>query len=421
MAWTGTHWAIDKYASADALAVGLAKSYRVPVETGNGGKRLAPDHRACSDAAIKAALRRASKDQRLRVMMSDFDQHPTLLATPSGTVDLKTGLVRPPAPSDLITKRTAVAVDLAGLTPAWNEYLAQVTGRDPAMIAYLQRVAGMALCGVVLDHVLVVVYGPSRSGKSTFLQMLEHVLGDSMATTIPAAMLSARKPMYDSERRYQLAEMRGLRLVTSYESEEGGLLDETAVKTLTSSDPIPARATYGRPFRYRPSHTTLLATNEKPTVVSNDDAIWNRVALVPFLHPRREEEQDRWFVQRLVATEGPGILGWMIRGAVTYLADGLGSCPAVDDATAEYRSEQDLLGQFIADCLVVAAAAKVPQPALTTAWEQWCHRQGMRRSWSLPMLKRRLRERGVLASDAEFRTAGARWLRGIGLQAAEPT
>jgi len=416
LAWTGTHWSLDRHATADALAVQLAKSYRVPRDGGHGRTKWVPDDRAQSDAAIRAALRRASCQARLRVVVSQLDAHPYLLATPAGTVELDSGELRPADPADLLTRCTAIGMDMSTPTPTWDGYLRDVTGHDPDLAAYLQRVAGMALCGEVLDHLLVVVYGPSRSGKSTFLQVLEGLLGGELTATVPASILAARRQMYDTERRYMQAELRGRRLVTSYESEEGGTLDEASVKVLTSSDPVTARQVYGRPFSFRPSHTLLLATNEKPTVASNDDAVWNRLALVPFEHPRPPAHQDRHFVRRLLATEGPGILAWAVRGAVAYLADGLGSCAAVDAATTDYRSEQDIVGQFVADCLIVQPEAKVPQPALTTAWEQWCAQQHLR-AWTLRALKRRLTDRGLIGPDAEHRTGTTRWLRGIGLQA----
>lgn len=418
LTWTGTHWTLDRQTSADALAVRLAKSYRVARDDGHGGTKLVSDDRAQSDAAIRAALRRASKQARLRVCMDHLDRHPYLLATPSGTVELDSGRVRDPDPADLLTRCSAVGVDLAAPTPTWESYLGDVTGGDADLAGYLQRVAGMVLCGEVLDHLLVVVYGPSRSGKSTFLQVLEGLLGPELVATLPASMLAARRQAYDTERRYQQAELRGRRLVTAYESEEGGVLDEAAVKVLTSSDPVPARQVYGRPFWFRPSHTVLLATNEKPTVASNDEAVWNRLALVPFEHPRPPELQDRHFVRRLLAGEGPGILAWAIRGAVAYLDVGLGTCTAVVAATAAYRCEQDIVGQFIADCLVVRPEAKVPQPALTTAWEQWCAQQHLR-PWTIRALKRRLADRGLLGPDAEYRTNSTRWVRGIGLQCVE--
>lgn len=410
--WADSYWTSDDdLATADSLAVRLARS-RV-LRDRNGAKQ---NPAALSDAAIRAALRRASMRGELRVRTDQLDRHPTLLATPSGTIDLATATVREADPDDLLTRCTPLPVDFDMATPGWHDYLRWVTGADEDMMSWLQRVAGMVICGQVLDHRLIVIYGPSRSGKSTFLSMLTRLLG-SMAVALPAAMISSRRSMFANELEYRKADLRGARLAAAYESEEGGVLDEAAVKTLTSSDPITAREIRKQPISFAPSHTTLLATNERPNVISNDDAIWNRLVLVPFVHPRRPGDQDRLYVDRLIACEGPGILAWAAAGAAAYLADGLGTCAAVEAATAEHRAEQDLLGRFLAERCTVGAAMKVSNSALRCEWEDWCRQQGVRHPWSLLTLKKRLKDREIITGEP--RTGTTRFVAGIGLQAGQ--
>lgn len=411
--WTGTHWEDDSaQASYDSLAVSLALT-PTPGEAGGAAK---PDRCGLSHTSIRAALARAAMRPELRVPVARLDRHPTLLATPSGTIDLAAGRLRPADPDDLLSRCTPVGVDFHLGTPGWNELLGWVSGRDPDMVAWLQRLAGMVVCGQVLEHRLIVIYGPSRTGKSTFLQVLTRLLG-SMAVTLPAAMISSRRPMFSTELEYRKADLRGARLAAAYESEDGGILDEAAVKTLTSSDPITARVIRQEPITFTPSHTTILATNQRPNVISDDDAIWNRLVLVPFSRPCPPDRQDRHLVDRLIGSEGPGILAWAARGAAAYLADGLGTCAAVEAATGEYRQEQDLVGRFLSECCLVRPGVRVAQGDLMACWESWCQQQRIR-PWSLRSLKDHLRRRGATSGD--YRSNGVRYVVGVGLLAHQP-
>jgi putative DNA primase/helicase len=288
------------------------------------------------------------------------------------------------------------------------------------MRSYLQRVAGMALIGEVRDHKLIVVWGPPRTGKSTFLLVLRGLLGRELAVTLPAWMISTRRQTSSSELEYRKADLRGARLATFFESEDGGLLDEALVKTLTSGDPITARPIRERQFTFDPTHSSLLATNFAPEVITNDDAIWLRLVLVPFVHVIANADQVQRYDDRLLTAEGPGILAWAARGAAAYLRDGLGCCRSVEEATTHYRQDQDVVGRFVEDRLLLPfdgcdfATFRADQRRdLAPEWESWCRAEG-RAPWKLSKLKEHLRRRGVLTDERP--SNGIRWLYGFSIR-----
>ena len=63
-------------------------------------------------------------------------------------------------------------------------FLEQVTGGDPALIAYLQKVFGYSLTGSTQEHALFFLYGTGANGKSVFVNTLADILGD-YATNAP--------------------------------------------------------------------------------------------------------------------------------------------------------------------------------------------------------------------------------------------
>ena len=105
-----------------------------------------------------------------------------------------------------------------------------------------------------------------------------------------------------------------------------------------------------------------------------------------------EDERDGHLPEKLHA-ELPGILNWAIKGCLEWQRNGLGVPQAVKDATADYRAEQDLLGDFLAERCVRDPQATVSAKSLWDAWKEWCEasseREGTQRGLGL-----RLAERG---------------------------
>jgi len=66
----------------------------------------------------------------------------------------------------------------------------------------------------------------------------------------------------------------------------------------------------------------------------------------------------------------------MVQGSIFYFAGGLGQVGAVKDATREFRSEQDLVGLFMAERCVVGEGKKVAKDLLYRDWREWCEENG---------------------------------------------
>jgi putative DNA primase/helicase len=103
-------------------------------------------------------------------------------------------------------------------------------------------------------------------------------------------------------------------------------------------------------------------------VQGTDWAIWRRIKVLPFgvqiVHP------DHTLPGRLRA-ELPGILAWALRGCIEQYADGLGSCHAVENASAIYREGEDRIGQFLAEMCELELAARARSDELGKAYAQW--------------------------------------------------
>jgi putative DNA primase/helicase len=243
------------------------------------------------------------------------------LNTPDGVIDLRTGDVRPHDPLDYMTKIAAVAP--RGGCPLFLKFLDRITHGDAELIAYLRRVFGYALTGDVSEHALFFGHGTGANGKSVLLSTMAGMMGDYHKTA-PIETFTAT----DSDRHpTDLAMLRGARLVTATETEEGRRWAESRIKTLTGGDPVAARFMRQDFFEYWPQFKLVIAGNHKPGLRSVDEAIRRRFHLIPFAVTIPPEERDAELAEKLKA-ERPGILQWLVEGCLEWQIEGLRRKPS---------------------------------------------------------------------------------------------
>lgn len=358
--------------------------------------------------------RQARSDPRLIVNIDDLDAQPYELNTPAGIVDLWTGNLRPPDPRMLHTRCTSVGPDFRNRSELFEDFLLTTFGGDIDLIAFVQRVLGLACIGTVLEHILPFAHGSGANGKTTLADAVMHALGNATsggyALTANSTLLMAREA--GSEHLTEIAQLAGARLVVCSELEEGSKFADSKVKILTGGDPISARFMRQDYFTYRPTHTLILLGNHQPAASAGGAAFWRRIKLVPFAHTVAESDRDPMLPERL-AKEAPAILAWLIRGAVDYLAHGLGEAPAVTKATAAYEADQDTVTRFVAERCHLVGRTKVS--VLRAEYESWCREVGEN-----PVSAKRLTmlltsEHGVMSD----RDAAHRYYAGIGLATSE--
>jgi putative DNA primase/helicase len=287
----------------------------------------------------------AQRDPAVAVTIDNWDQDPWLLGTPSGTIDLRTGKLQPANPNDGITKSTLVAPTATGC-PTWLKFLNEATGGNQELIRFLQQWLGYCLTGSTREHALIFVYGPGGNGKTVFLETTTKIIGDYATTAAMETFTASKNDRHPTD----LAMLRGARLVTASETEQGHAWAEARIKTLTGGDRVTARFMRQDFFQYDPQFKLTIIGNHKPVLRSVDEAMRRRMNMVPFLV--KPAVIDRQLEEKLLA-EAPGILQWMIEGCLDWQANGLVRPEIVKAATDDYFSEQDVFGQWIEDCCEV--------------------------------------------------------------------
>ncbi len=428
-AWTGTHWAHDEgeaHRHAAQLSSIVAKEAKRAAAEYN---KLAKDNVGAALAALKNPRKSAlgSTEEGARVLAAKekveslrawsnqcemksrqdaavgllrnlltldavkLDSNPWLLNCESGTVDLRTGLLKAHDAKDYITRCCPIKYDPSATAPHFERFVREIVKDDETVAGFLRRWFGYAATGDCREQRLVIHVGPGGNGKGTLLSTITDILGPYAAPAAPGLMADSGR---SGERHpAEIADLHGLRLVTAQETGESTVLREDFVKHATGNDELKARRMYGEFFKFKPTHKLQLLTNHKPIIKGQDYGIWRRILLVmyPIKFAPQEDidaaEESARNGMRLrddglalkLEQEREGIFAWIVRGAVEWHRDGLRPPDTVRAAGKDYREEQDRVGTFLKEMCVLDPEERAVfggDFGLYSTYQQWCRDNG---------------------------------------------
>jgi len=373
--WTGTHWQIDLTGEVERRAKETIRAiYSEAAEIEDEEKRATlAKHAAKSETnrAISAMVELAKSEPGIPVLSDQLDSDIWLLNCKNGTLDLRTGELRPHDRKDYITKIIPVEYNPYADFVEWAKFLDRIMNGNRELISFLQRGVGYSLTGSTREQCLFMLYGSGANGKSTFLEAIAETLADYAQRT-PTDTLLAKDTSGISN---DIARLKGARFVVASEVEEGKRMAESLAKQMTGGEKMTARFMRAEYFEFMPHFKLWIGTNHKPVIRGTDHAIWRRIKLIPFNVTIPEPERDKELPNKL-RKEKAGILNWAVMGCMDWLKDGLGEPEEVVKATGEYRSEMDVLTRFISDCCVTNTQKCTKSSELYRKYTEWSKDNG---------------------------------------------
>ncbi len=344
----------------------------------------------------------------IRVTPEQLDQDIWALNFLNGTVDLRTGKLKPHDPLDFITKLVHHEYRPAAECPAFHAALSRMMGASPhaseaelersdRLIAYLQKALGYSLTGSTSEKAVFLCHGSGNNGKTTLLSTFLRLL-EEYAVLLQIDTLMVRQESNNSQA--DLADLRGARYVMTSETEEGQRLAEGKLQRITQGmGKIKATRKYENPITFDETHKIWVDANHLPIVRGTDNAIWNRLHPIPFTVVIPPEEIDPDLPAKLLA-ESEGILAWGVAGAVRWYSQRLGKPPEVADAVRDYREQMNQVGRFVGECCIVVPTASGKARQLYSAYRKWVEEAG-EHSLSETLFGKRLADSGIKKSRSE--------------------
>lgn len=304
-----------------------------------------------SSRTVQAVLTLAQADQNIVVSADLWDADVLELNTPGGLVDLCTGVLKPRGRA--FATQAARVSPVNAPCPTWQRFLTEVFMGDRDLIEFMRRALGYCITGDRREQVLFFWYGLGANGKSVLAEFIMWLIG-SYSTKLPAtALMQAKGERHPTE----LAGLRGKRLAISSELDESSFFNESLIKELTGDHTLSARFMRQDFFEFEMTQKHVIVGNFKPRLKGGDPAMARRMLLVPFLASFKGTARDPQMLAKLKG-EAPAILHWVIDGARTWHAEGLGIPESVRAASADYMADHDDLALWIDECCERGGQAK---------------------------------------------------------------
>ena len=354
-------------------------------------------NQAKSNSRLSSAIDSANSDPRVVVPVEQWDGDEYLLGVMNGVINLRTGELMRGRPDLHITKRVPVSYTPGMRNVRWEQFIDFATGGDKELQDWIQRAVGYTLTGLNNQDLMFLVYGPSGSGKNTFVEAIVKALGTQQyAWPLDSSILADNGNGSNSTDLYHWAELRGRRMVWVDELPESERIKENAVKKLTGSSEISARSPGEKPFTFKAQAKLWVTTNHRPMI--NDDAMWRRIRPIPWSHVPESPDPD--LKAYLFDSEGglPAVLAWAVEGAIKYLGssarDPLGWCKAVADAADIYRKNEDRIGMFLNEEMKEAEGTSCLVKRIYNVYRVWSEERGERPMTQIAF-HRKLTDRGL--------------------------
>lgn len=321
-------WALDRDGEITRMAMETVSQIRQEAEFEEDPKVKSAILKFASASAsagkLKAMLELARDLKGMSLEGTALDSRRDLVVCPNGTIELPppggvaTVRMRPSRLEDWNTISTGTRYVEGATLPEWDKFLNRFQP-DVEVRAWLQKLTGYTLLGRNPKRLMVVAFGATSTGKTTFAQALDLAFGGYASTTT----MTVFRDNQDERPRPDLVKVLPKRLIYAEEASRGWHLHPDQIKRVTGGAPISARVPFAKEYmEVRPAFTPWLMTNHAPTIEGADAALWRRIVVVPFDVQIPPNEEDDSFTEMLESAEcREAVLAWAVEGYRMYMAD----------------------------------------------------------------------------------------------------
>jgi putative DNA primase/helicase len=373
--WNGKYWEWVEDGRVISLAGETIRNiyHQAANEPDKERRQAFLDHarRSESEGRLSAMVILAQSLTGVAIDIEHLDANEHLLNVNNGTVDLKTGELRPHDKNDYITAFISVDYEATTRSALWDEVLRTIFGDKEGVNKYVQRALGYSCTGSQNEQVVFFPYGPGQNGKSTLLGSVRDCLGSDYSADVEPQvfMVSTREATGPNE---GVARLFRKRLALSTEIEDGQKLSVSLIKRMTGGEKLHHEKKFEHGFEFTPTHKLWLSGNHKAIISDTTLSIWRRVKFINFNVTIPEEKRIKNLRDLLKSPEHQkAILAWLVEGAVEWFKHGLGEPPEVTEATNKYREEMDLLAEFLRECCLISNTETITVAELYKAYAEW--------------------------------------------------
>ncbi len=392
--------------------------------------------RSGNNGQVRGALEAASENFGVSIDSAEFDSQEHLLGVANGVLELRGDGIfhRKAKKEDMVVTNTnipyfplrdilsgkvnsVVGYDAVEGARLWSQFLDLFLPIHEDRL-WVQQMLGMCLIGGNPSKRFIFLHGESHTGKSTILNLLMAALGDYAG--------SAEMSIFEqSKLNPALARALPWRMLTTTEANAlgGKGLEGDMLKRLTGNDYMSAELKgVNEIIERKPSFTPVVATNSAPQIENLDEALRERVEVLPFKIRQDPNDAPVGVEERMKELSLPTVLAWMVEGWVLYAENRLRNRPGsmVEVKASFGREMSGDIGQFMEDCLVLTGDVGDTESVddVYQAYKSWAKHQNIQdnRVWDKPVLGRRMSKAGYRSHVKRVDGANERQYRGVKLR-----
>ncbi|MFF8284115.1 phage/plasmid primase, P4 family [Streptomyces albus] len=331
----------------------------------------------------------------ITLLSSEVDAPDWIGPPPSGDGDspivaCKNGLLRirdrellPHTPDFFNLVSVPFAYDPQARAPAWERFLQQVWPDNQESIDALQEWFGYVLSGRTDQQKILLIVGPSRSGKGTIARVLAELVGRGNIAGPTLAGLGSN---------FGLSSLLGKPLAVISDARLSGRDGSQVVErllTISGEDTIDIDRKFRDPWTGKLPTRLMILSNELPNFGDSSGVIARRfIALTMTLSWLGKE--DTGLTAKLSA-EMPGILNWALDGLARLEETGRITEPASSrEAVTTMQDTASPTSAFVRECCQTGPTCAVPVDDLWAVWKVWAEDNGVRSLGTKQMFGRNL-------------------------------
>lgn len=360
--------------------------------------------------------------------LDQFNREPHLINVKNGVINLRTMELYKHKPEFFFDYALDVEYDSRADMTRWNKFLMESlenADRDEGgvhQLELLQLCSGYSITGETSEECMFYIYGKTRSGKSTFINTINEILGP-LGSTIQMSALMQKKFATDTQN-FELASLVNKRFVVSSETDKDTYLDAAKVKNLTGRDTIKCSYKYKDPFQAKVKFKIWLTSNNEINVDANDEAVWGRFRTFSFPYSK-QDNVDINLKDKLLEDKN-GIFLWLCLGAhVWYMMKDRGQRLPIPKAMREYimtrKEELDAFGEFLnykgyrpaGPQDASKGAIFVPNTTIYSEYKFWCDQNRIPNPYGKNTVMQTMNQRGYERDQQRINGVNTRgrWIR----------
>jgi putative DNA primase/helicase len=354
---------------------------------------------------IPTMIRLASQQPDFVTSELRLDRDIMLLNCPNGTLDLRTGILRPHDSADLITKVTGIEYDPDAESDLWDSVIEQATRGVDGLADFLRRAAGYTLTGSTQEDAVFILTGAGGTAKSSITQALEAVMGMYAKAMRAEALTTPGNSGHNED----IAVLAGARMAITGEADKADKMRDGLFKKLSGGDTVTASRKNKPSFDFKPQFKLWIVTNHVPKLSPDDSGIWRRVYKLPFENVIAKPDRTIRMQLQTDPKHMRAVLAWAVRGVLEWQTmRGLNVPPSIIEATEALRLSMDGLGEFFKRYVYINPDPKATlwtsSADLMTAYHRYAKDNDIaERFWARPQ---------TLAAGLRFRGCTPEALRG---------